>query len=618
MHGKGLPSHTAVLRTTITSACYLSILSRARARRRSRSLWGKRHQAFPRCSLVPLQKNPRKFVRCVRHLATNLMWRGEKGNCSSLLRKKTLRKYRQSSGSRIPLEPRLGRTLGVSMFNYRFLRPAAPALMSQHRSRRLPKRSRQARRLVVECLEDRRLLAGDPGFVPEKYGGDDPTNPALTTNTFLSVYGETRLLTPTAGTPYQDWTIVNYVDQDSGANSIQDYQGGSYTYDGHDALDLTTSSFDAMDIGIPIYAAATGVVHDLDDGHADRNTCGGSCTTPPNYVILDHGNGWRTSYYHLRKDSVVVKMGQLVQAGDIIGLMGSSGRSTDAHLHFAVTHNGQTVETYNDPSAYWYNPLPYAGTQPGALDFGTTDHVPTTAELKERPPERETFPANAFQPVVFWANLHGIQSGDKLSFVWKSPQGKVFQQNTYTSGELRYGWKMDAFTLPFDMFSPTSTIAGQWTVELLHNGTMIAQDTFMVSGTNSSTDSHFEFKTGNHYTTENGGSVQLTVKREGPRGTASVNYSLIDWTAKPGMDYSPVSGTLTFLPGQMEQTIIVPIVDNILFEQQEKFLVMLSSPSSGSYLGIQWLTSVNIIDNDTLKFQKVARVQARPAICGSR
>jgi hypothetical protein len=125
----------------------------------------------------------------------------------------------------------------------------------------------------------------------------------------------------------------------------------------------------------------------------------------------------------------------------------------------------------------------------------------------------------------------------------------------------------------------------------------------VVDGTDSSTDSHFEFKSANHYTTEHGGSVELMVKREGPRGTASVDYSLIDWTAKPGMDYTPVSGTLTFQPGQMEQIITVPIVDNILFEQQEKFLVMLSNPSSGGYLDAQWMTSVNITDNDTLKLE---------------
>jgi murein DD-endopeptidase MepM/ murein hydrolase activator NlpD len=57
-----------------------------------------------------------------------------------------------------------------------------------------------------------------------------------------------------------------------------------------------------------------------------------------NRVIIDHQNGYRTLYAHLSR--VYVKPGQTVNRGDIIGKMGSSGRSTGVHLHFEVIKSG--------------------------------------------------------------------------------------------------------------------------------------------------------------------------------------------------------------------------------------------------------------------------------------
>lgn len=58
------------------------------------------------------------------------------------------------------------------------------------------------------------------------------------------------------------------------------------------------------------------------------------------YVRIDHGSGWYTWYGHLAYPAFVCKAGQKVKAGDIIGLMGSTGNSTGPHLHLTVQHEG--------------------------------------------------------------------------------------------------------------------------------------------------------------------------------------------------------------------------------------------------------------------------------------
>lgn len=59
-------------------------------------------------------------------------------------------------------------------------------------------------------------------------------------------------------------------------------------------------------------------------------------------VEVDHGNGFATRYGHLSKIDVTV--GKRLNAGDLIGKTGSSGRSTGPHLHYEVRHNGEAID----------------------------------------------------------------------------------------------------------------------------------------------------------------------------------------------------------------------------------------------------------------------------------
>ena len=96
----------------------------------------------------------------------------------------------------------------------------------------------------------------------------------------------------------------------------------------HKGIDLTAST------GTPVYAARSGVANVY------------STETGGNTVSLNHQDGFKTNYLHL--DSYVVKKGDWVAAGQLIGYVGSSGRSTGPHLHYAVYKNGEAV----DPAKY--------------------------------------------------------------------------------------------------------------------------------------------------------------------------------------------------------------------------------------------------------------------------
>ena len=64
-----------------------------------------------------------------------------------------------------------------------------------------------------------------------------------------------------------------------------------------------------------------------------------------NYVVIDHGNGMVTRYFHLKYNSIpaAVKVGAKVKKGDTIGYMGNTGDSYGAHLHFQLEQDGTPI-----------------------------------------------------------------------------------------------------------------------------------------------------------------------------------------------------------------------------------------------------------------------------------
>jgi murein DD-endopeptidase MepM/ murein hydrolase activator NlpD len=90
-----------------------------------------------------------------------------------------------------------------------------------------------------------------------------------------------------------------------------------------------------------IYAAEGGVVVNVKDGDKSNVSWG-------NYVKIDHGNKIYTLYAHL-KQGAVVKKGQKVKKGDLIGYMGNTGHSFGNHLHFEIYEGSADTTHRVDP-----------------------------------------------------------------------------------------------------------------------------------------------------------------------------------------------------------------------------------------------------------------------------
>ena len=97
----------------------------------------------------------------------------------------------------------------------------------------------------------------------------------------------------------------------------------------HYGMDFTART------GTPIYATGDGVVYKAD----------ASLSGYGNHIEVNHGYGYKTLYAHLSKYNC--RPGQRVKRGDIIGYVGSTGRSQAPHLHYEVFKNGERVNPLN-------------------------------------------------------------------------------------------------------------------------------------------------------------------------------------------------------------------------------------------------------------------------------
>jgi len=281
---------------------------------------------------------------------------------------------------------------------------------------------------------------------------------------------------PLSGTNGRNWMIVNYLDLDPTTSlpgdpttGLRDYQGQvgalARTYDGHQGVDISIPSFREMDNDMALVrAAAPGTVTEIIQTNPDRNT---SCTGSPNIITVTHANGYKMRYWHIKRNSSRVSMNQSVSAGTVLAVAGSSGCSTQPHLHFEVLNCANVaIETFatnmwSAPPAY----NPASNVMDVMLRAGGS---PTVAQVKDPKPNPTQMAPGSTLGVGLSLAARG---GDNYDVRLINPSGGIAAQQTNTiGGAARFTQVYSPSVAPIT-FTLGSQL-GDWKVEVRVNGTL--------------------------------------------------------------------------------------------------------------------------------------------------
>lgn len=291
------------------------------------------------------------------------------------------------------------------------------------------------------------------------------------------------------GAAYNEvWGISNYVDQNPEyPNKVLDYNCGTKTYDtnagyNHMGVDIYTWPFGwkMMDNDeAEIIAAAPGQIISIGRNQPDR-----SCEFNNdiwNGVYVQHADGSVAMYGHMKKNSPTSKnVGDTVERGEFLGIIGSSGNSTGPHLHFEVYSeielNGVGQDVLVDPYAgdcnsmntesWWEDQKPYANPNINAVM--THSAIPVFPNC---PDQETTNEKNTFEPgesAVIAIYLRDQIAGTKINLKVLSPNGTVYN-NWDWDWDLADNYPSSYWYWDFDLPS----LSGEWTWRATYQGQMV-------------------------------------------------------------------------------------------------------------------------------------------------
>ena len=275
--------------------------------------------------------------------------------------------------------------------------------------------------------------------------------------------------------------VSNFVDQNPAfPNQLGDFNCGARTYDqangyNHAGTDYFTWPFgwDKMDNdAVEIVAAAPGTIVLKADGQYDRR-----CTlsgAPWNAVYVEHADGSISWYGHMKNGSTTPKeVGETVEAGEYLGVVGSSGNSTGPHLHFEVYDTGgELIDPYEgacnelNATTWWANqPVYYDSALNALMTHDAAPGLPTCPDTEDI-----VNAADHFEPgqLAYFALYYRDQLRGQLSQLrLRQPDGALLYDWTFATGEEQeehyaasyWYW---AFEMP--------DVQGTWTFEAEYEG----------------------------------------------------------------------------------------------------------------------------------------------------
>lgn len=239
-----------------------------------------------------------------------------------------------------------------------------------------------------------------------------------------------------------------------------------------------------MDIGMPVFEVLDGTVSDIHDGEFDRQI--GNLGNVPtdiaaNFVtIFDRGTQY-SIYYHHRKSSNLVAVGDTVKAGQQIGLVGSSGFSGAPHLHFESHYAGAVFEPNAGPcrtgTSDWVNQSTidrdfYLG------EFNITDAaLDNYYDALWGWPRNGTFTLGTHR-VCQWFSPHNMPINSTFQVRFTRPNGTVFYSSpTYPFNNPAVYRDLAYYWLYWDL---ALDAIGTWHTDLTINGVKVITAPFEV------------------------------------------------------------------------------------------------------------------------------------------
>lgn len=257
-----------------------------------------------------------------------------------------------------------------------------------------------------------------------------------------------RFSVPVRCDPQAECLVQQYLDLSPGVDAVDPFCGHA-TYDGHNGTDIRVPSLKDMNRGVPISAMAAGRVLRSRDGQPDRLVggpeerkalAGKECG---NGLVVDHGEGWQTQYCHMKEGSLQVRPGQVVERGQALGFIGTSGLAQFPHLHITFRHNNVVMDPQTglkmgggcvaSPSAR--NPLWDSQAQTWlqkagrlTINVGLTGAVHPHDQLVRdgAPPELRL----SDEAVVGWGWFVNLSNGDRVRVLIKKPGGATLIDHT--------------------------------------------------------------------------------------------------------------------------------------------------------------------------------------------
>jgi hypothetical protein len=250
----------------------------------------------------------------------------------------------------------------------------------------------------------------------------------------------------------KDCFISNYFDHDVAKDFYKDRSCGGMSRDGYKSTDFILKNVPQMKQGVSVLAGDNGVVKAVRNNVADVNVemsgieavRGRECG---NGLIIEHKRGYETQYCHLKKDSIILKRGDKVDKGQIIGEVGLSGMTSFPFLEFTVSLDNKPIDPFtaedpitgsadiacDSPDAYplWdkqtEKTLIYINT--AVLNAGFSSKVPNAIGAREGHYSAITIP-NSARVMSFWVDILGVIKGDTLKMSIISPAGEEIYSNT--------------------------------------------------------------------------------------------------------------------------------------------------------------------------------------------